>query len=379
MKILYIVGAGASCAMSGKIPGIGLLDPISRFFPAESELLSKALAVTGAYLKLGSQLARKGPSVAYPTSVGQENLEDVLQGLEEIAVKGTAVQAEAADEAHELIRSLISRLFSKLHEEGVESPDGPYELLAAAIKADNHNHQHAFISFNYDIWLERALQRHGLWNPVNGYLDNSMNPMRQLLGTKGGVLRELPTHEHKPSIVLKPHGSLSWLTPKENPFSNPIFLLDTDSLDKDKRFADGAVTYLESSSDELEMEFRSDGKQIYTPLIIPPVTNKAVGGEFLYKVHKAVERVIASAEVVVIIGWSMPASDFGFRQRIGDGLGRRNDDSAIERILVCDLNRGRLFYNRYRSVFPAKDGGVFDAGFGDDFVNKALKPLWAGQ
>lgn len=378
MRILYIVGAGASCAMSAKIPGIGLLEPIARYFPGEAELLSKALVATGTYVGLGTQLARKGPSLAYPTSVGQENLEEVLQGLESVSVKGTISQAKAADEAHEAVRSLISRLFSKLHEEGAETAHSPYELLAAAIGTDNHNHQHRFISFNYDCWLERALQGHGLWNPVNGYLENALNPMPQFLGTKSGAIQPLPTHEHKPAMVLKPHGSLSWLTPKTNPFSNPVFLLESEHLDKERRFAEGRVSYLDSASDELLMSFRDEAKQAYSPLIIPPVTNKAVGGEFLYKVHKAIEREIASAEAVVVIGWSMPASDVGFRQRISDGLGRRNDNSGIERILLCDLNRSRLFYNRYRSVFPAKDGAVFDGGFGEKFIDTELKRLWGG-
>lgn len=377
MRILYIVGAGASCAMSAKIPGIALLEPIARYFPTEAELLSKALVATGTYVGLGGQLARKGPTLAYPTSVGQENLEEVLQGLESVSVRGGFDQAKAADDAHESIRSLISRLFSKLHEEGVEAARNPYELLAAAIKADNHKHQHRFISFNYDCWLERALQRHDLWNPVNGYLDNSLNPMPQLMGTRDGVLQRLPTHEHKPTMVLKPHGSLSWLSPKSNPYSNPIFLLENDSLDVDKRFAVGAVTYLDSGSDEIQMGSRTEEKQAYTPLLIPPVTSKAVGGEFLYKVHKAIEREIASANAVVVIGWSMPSSDVGFKQRIGDGLGERNDNDAIERILVCDLNRSRLFYNRYRSVFPAKNGAVFDGGFGEEFIGAALQSLWA--
>ena len=380
MHITYLIGAGASCAIAPKnIPGMQMLASMAEYFPKEIEKFKKLLVETGIYKEFifPKDLIRPGNTM--PENISKLNIEKLLQELEDVASWGTHDQAGAADLAHNLIQSLLTRLFSRLNSDFVSKTEkNPYDLLAAAIAADRHGHKHHFISFNYDVWLEQALQRHGLWNPVNGYLSNNVNPLPIRYLASARTLEHLPSNEPSPTLVLKPHGSLSWLTPQDDPYGIPTLLLDKDGLAEGGKHTLGAPTYLPPGTDSVEITHESK-RQKFAPLIIPPVLNKAVGGEFLYKVHKAVQREFESSDAVVIIGWSMPPTDASIRQRIADGLAPRSDSNNLKWLITCNFMKTDLFYNRYRATIPAKRSSMYDDGFGAGFIGAALSGLWENR
>lgn len=378
MNITYLIGAGASCAIAPKrIPGMLMLARMRELFPEDIERFKKFLFDSGIYKDFVGHLMRPGKTI--PDNIDTLNIERVLQELEDVATWGTRDQATAADQAHNLIQSLLTRLFSRLDQDEVaKAVKNPYDLLAAAIAADRHGHTHHFISFNYDVWLEQALQRHGLWNPVNGYLKNNVNPLDIRYVAASRTLEHLPSSEHSPTLVLKPHGSLSWLTPQEDPYGIPVILLDKDGLTEGGRHTIGTPAYLPPEHDSIEIPHRA-GKSKFSPLIIPPIINKAVGGEFLYKVHKAVQKEFEGSDAVVIIGWSMPTTDASIRQRIADGLAPRSDSNNLKWLIACNFMKTDLFYNRYRATIPAQRSLMYDDGFEETFLKAALGRVWENR
>jgi len=380
MHITYLIGAGASCAIAPKnIPGMQMLASMSEYFPKEIERLKSLLVETGIYKEFVFKGDLIRPGKMMPESITTLNIEKLLQELEDVASWGTHDQAGAADFAHNLIQSLLSRLFSRLDLDFVSKAEkNPYDILATAIAADRHGHTHHFISFNYDVWLEQALQRHGLWNPVNGYLKNSVNPLPLRYIATARTLEHLPSHQPSPTLVLKPHGSLSWLTPQDDPYGIPVLLLNKDGLTEGGTNTQGAPAYLPPEDDRVVVIHQSQRHE-FSPLIIPPVLNKAVGGEFLYKVHKAVQREFESSQAVVIIGWSMPPTDASIRQRIADGLAPRSDSDNLKWLITCNFMKTDLFYNRYRATIPAQRSLMYDDGFGDGFIHAALNRLWENR
>lgn len=380
MNITYLIGAGASCAMApGRVPGMQLFASLKTFFPEDTEKLTRLLVGAGLFKDfVGNSLMRPGSMI--PSHIENQNVELILQELENVATDGGAPQAIAANEAHNLVKSLITRLFSRLEQDGVaKGENNPYDLLAAAIMADRHGHTHHFVSFNYDVWLEQALQRQGIWNPVNGYLINQTNPIRVHYTGGDSALQVLPTNEPSPTLVYKPHGSLSWLTSHDEPYGIPVLFLDQVGLTEGGKHTRGAPHYLPAGQDSTNLTVKDRGEVAYSPLIIPPVLNKAVGGEFLYKVHKSVQRLFEGAHAVVVIGWSMPASDASIRQRISDGLAPRNDTNIIKWLIACNLGKQELFYNRYRATIPAQRSAICNDGFAASFIEEYLKPLWANE
>ncbi|MFH2054970.1 MAG: hypothetical protein ABIJ61_03340, partial [bacterium] len=213
----------------GKIPGMQLFGHIAQFFPIETDELKTLLTHTGLYGSIVGTLTRRGSK--HLTQLERLNIENVLQDLENQTALGSKDQAEAADKAYNLIKSLLSRLFAKLDAQRLtESPTNTYRHLANAIAADRHGHRHTFISFNYDIWLEQALQESDIWNPVNGYLDNKADPIEIWQVGPSKKPDRLPNMESSQTIVYKPHGSLSWLTPSQDPLASPVLLLNEDGL-----------------------------------------------------------------------------------------------------------------------------------------------------
>lgn len=355
-----------------------LFAALKSLFPADTERLTRLLADAGLFKVLGGNLMRPGSMI--PSQIETQSFELILQELEDVATHGGTAQAAAANDAHNLVKSLLTRLFSRLEADGVAGgADNPYNLLAAAIKADRHGHTHCFVSFNYDVWLEQALQRHGIWNPVNGYLANIGNPLPIQFAGGDDSLHGLPTNEESPTLVLKPHGSLSWLTSHEEPYGIPVLHLDRPGLTENGRKTLGMPRFLAEGQDSIGIDMGDRGVVVHSPLIIPPVLNKAVGGEFLYRVHKSVQKLFTWAEAVVVIGWSMPSSDASIRQRIADGLSPRSESNIIKWLVMCNLGKQELFYNRYRATIPARRSAVCNTGFASTFIENFLQPLWQSQ
>lgn len=374
--VVYFVGAGASTAIaSGKIPAMNLFPEMSRRFEGDWDKFRRILKE--AEFEDGPGRSPEGAQITFLSWPGPKeltNIEELLQAIEEKAASSKKSVAQAAEEAYELLKEFINRLFVKLDAEIVsKTVSTPYDLLAKAI----HGHhraglQHSFVSFNYDIWLEQALQRHKVWDPNGGYFVNTANPLRLLFSGPNRRLQEFEGTSMAQVKVYKPHGALSLMVPVNDPFEDPVLLFDGDIPHN------AALSHLPAGKSS-DIFRTADGRKIeLAPLIMPPTHNKGISGKFLHRTYKGISRALEGCDAVVIIGWSMPITDFSMRMRIMQGFDRRSEVNLPEILLTCDVNETTLFYNRFRSLIPSERTKKFSSGFSGDFIEE-LKHVWEGD
>ncbi len=179
---------------------------------------------------------------------------------------------------------------------------------------------HAFVSFNYDLILDRAVRKvaAGQWDicidygfkiPYCTYSDPP-----DAVG--GGVLPTVDACELCPSgfssgrlKIFKPHGSVNWLLPLKIRYQSsssgmeyedePVIipLSDTDGL-----------RHCESSKNSFQyVSFPPGGlAKDVLPCIIPPTSAKQSNLSFINHTRSQVQEAIRDANEVYVLGWSMP-------------------------------------------------------------------------
>ena len=207
MKIVYIVGAGFSKSIDGCVPvmndffekAIELIDENvawlvfaaaerARAFPDEPEIenLGTKMGVIGEYLSNNNDCCKnqdcqlKGKLEEGLRNTRQQykkvflsdtkrkkaNLEDVFGKME--AHKDVERDNDAND-TYVRLQFLINRLFNNLDKrlENEFLRAAHFDLSEYVKTADNL--EHIFISFNYDLWLEKAFFKNGIWHPRDGH------------------------------------------------------------------------------------------------------------------------------------------------------------------------------------------------------------------
>lgn len=371
-KVLYFIGAGASVAIDpSEIPGMNMFGKMRDLFGSEWDQLRQLLSEAEINDLPG------GDSIVFQYRYGPEStllhrlngIEPLLAALTEISSREGSPHATHAQLAYDLIIKFINRLFVHLNKIVDKASANPYLFLANRIKEKGLNEcRHIFISFNYEVWLERSLQEVSMWNPSNGYLINATNPIDIRYTGPSQTLRKLPTHEYPPTRIYKPHGSLSFLVPSNDIYQTPILVLDNDDL-IDNKWTKGKVSCISDSPLRLS-------ETDYVPFIVPPIQDKGIVGEFLFKVYKDMSREITEADVIVIIGWSLPQTDSFLKQFIFSSIFK---DNAKKLLIVCDKDRNDMFYNRFRSTIPSRSFKSYNSGFGPRFIDDILVPIWSGK
>jgi len=254
-----------------------------------------------------------------------------------------------------------------------------YNNLAEVFKKwldKNSKNNLSMVSFNYDIWLERATQKAGIWSPRNGYgitfdkfidikiAKESHEQDERIIKNGGGSIEGFRTSgteigESK-TVILKPHGSLSWFY---NEKLNDYFIL----LDKKENgmVVDNEGRWRIRNIIDTE-DFDLYG---YEPLLIPTTPLKKRNYSIFWKIDKRVEDEFSSADLVVIIGWSMPETDIGYIQKIKHIFEHRSEQ--LQKLLVCDIKEDDTIYFNFESVFrPALPVIIHSTGFDPRFLKK---------
>jgi hypothetical protein len=390
MKIVYFVGAGASKAIcEDRIPAMEdffrkAIDNIEGPEDIAGAEAFVALQNAGEYLTggmeefdrsvLGNQQGlskfKDDHSPARITKMRlrgnhSHNIEEVFGRLE-----GQSGNLDA----YQKLLKMLGWLFCKLNEKcAKEILVSPYRLLAEAIgpSASKNEHQHTFISFNYDIWLEQALFNHdpALWHPAWGYGFEPTYYITPDAAKRRTQIQPLlmPQKTRNPYgfSVLKPHGSLSWYNDPQDTYAPPI-LSTTDK--KEVMFASGG--------DELGVTFSGDSQpesqKTYFPYIVPPTPLKTRSGPIFWEIQKKMENALANADFVVIIGWSMPGTDKDVLAFIERTIQART--KQLRKVICCD-KRGGVFFKRFEQIFwPAESPTNYAGGFDKGFINDVLMP-----
>ena len=105
------------------------------------------------------------------------------------------------------------------------------------------------------------------------------------------------------------------------------------------------------------------------PLIVPPVPNKIRSHPLFWKTDKDVYNALLHADIVVIIGWSMPLTDQYLRDTIMRALSNREEQ--IKKLIVCDYKQesGADLLARFESIFRPREIKSWLDGFDREFVD----------
>jgi hypothetical protein len=235
---------------------------------------------------------------------------------------------------------------------------------------------HTFIDYNYDLVLDSCVQHaaKGTWSPITGYgapfqyvlhVDEAGDHMQQFNGSGAySMLAPRPVRQTAGTTeirIFKPHGSLNWANEFEGNYHfadrEPLLLLGSD----------GAIAYY-PPFDALQVEGTQAGEIGFdTALVVVPPQDGPRDHEepvFLSKMWPACHDALSTAEEVVMIGWSMPATDKREVRRIGCALLERG---APPHVTVANLNADYNYFKRVAELcgVPVSRLAIFNNGFAD--------------
>jgi hypothetical protein len=300
-------------------------------------------------------LAKK---VAEYLNAFRKRMEDPLlsENLEEVFERAITAPVTYKQSPRHRILAAINRLFGIL----IDEKGATFPVFSDFVKKTlrKRGRRAVFISFNYDLILDRTLFALSGWSPEKGYgyrfkdlapvVDSARRPLSPA-GKKAGDI-----------LLLKPHGSLSW---------RYEINLGHDSartyLSVDRTGAPAQGKYYAKDNEKYWKRF--------CILVVPPISAKSFSHPVLYETRRQVKHALQVAQTVTIIGWSLPETDIDMRnmiQRIFDDIDLR--DEQLQKLRVVDFQREKKHFFRLQSLFMAKENSVYNKGFGH-FVSNVLK------
>ena len=228
---------------------------------------------------------------------------------------------------------------------------------------------HTFISFNYDLALEHALEIAAVsWSPHDGYgfrfdwvAHNDPHP------NHGVPVQAYTSSVASRIIVLKPHGSLNWFVPRRREDAHMPPVLATDGA--------GAVRYPVTLRPHSEVRFPTFWKPIeVTPLIVPPSDTKNTSMPLLRRLRRREETALRNADEVYVLGWSMPSSDKDQIALIKRAVSARR--RAFQRVVVVNRGAKENYFRRIGEVFgvPKRSVVRYNEGL-QDFLLRETRRL----
>lgn len=216
LKVVYIFGAGASASIDERVPvmanffekAIDMLDENNKSFQLAFAVAEKARALppNPEVENLGIQMdvlfrllerannreeltdaicAYKTTFKGAPNRIGA-NLEDVFSKVELFKEKSSD-----ADNTYDRLQYMINGLFNKLDKDLQDKFSVAAHHDLSQFVANTEDIKHTFISFNYDLWLERALfQKEACiqWTDMEVIVLNTIPSLQRLFGLKVALL-----------------------------------------------------------------------------------------------------------------------------------------------------------------------------------------------
>jgi len=242
--------------------------------------------------------------------------------------------------------------------------------------------QHTFVSHNYDLALDRAIQHvsSGGWRPADGYgftipysVEDDPEPVKD--GAFAGVqARPLSPRAGRPSsiTILKPHGSLNWLVPYKVPYQHGSYGLELQPGPVIVPLTmSGELRYWPSTGNFQPVKCPGDSPHDVGICILPPIAGKQAPLPFLKATHELQTRGIREASACYVIGWSMPATDTDQESLIRCAIQGRATE--LEKVIVVNRGERPEYFERVASVFGVASNKltIFNCGF-RDFVQQTL-------
>lgn len=295
-----------------------------------------------------------------------ESIEDLLE--RSLQLSGNP----AADSAHQRFKYGISRLFCLLgwnvHWEPLD------RFLHTQISRGGT--RHTFVSFNYDLILDFAVQRTSVeWKPDTGYgfnipfyVTDDLPPTAKAAGTSDFVqAMKLAIGGTASTVtVLKPHGSLNWLVPYQTPYAQtPQGVKFLDEPPIVPLTTSGAVRYWCSSRNFQRIALPGEMPTEIGICILPPSSAKRSELSFVKASREAECNALASADEVVVIGWSVPETDIDQAELIGRAVKRRS--KPLQSLTIVNQNALPTYFDRLARLFEVDSRLLrsYNSGFVD--------------
>lgn len=378
-KLVFIIGAGASKAIA-----LNQIPAMNDFFDIASNIAKEDTNIKATLNSLKNSGLLKNKEL---------NLEDVL----ERTTKLPRDHGNPWKRPYDGLLLTLHRIFYILDKE--YKPE-PFIRSLEPIK-DSLDNSTTFISFNYDVFLERALNELLNWKacfgysskPVVGFIDSSqadyaqsdesvcdevyaweMDKYDRVYPEKKATYpnREIPG-------VLKPHGSLNWfIHSSKDPFAwipNCTGLL---LMGQSKEIPEIPKFWGYNTVNSVDGEFKSREPVFggILPAIVPPgkkfVDNRKV--LVFKKIYAEAAQELAKASVLVIIGWSMSDFDRHYKE-LFEEVKKKRKSQPLNKLAVCDIRKSDKFYEKFRNLLPHKHFLTYKEGFGSDESTKLFKSV----
>jgi hypothetical protein len=238
---------------------------------------------------------------------------------------------------------------------------------------------HTFISFNYDLVLERGIQLAAQGDvdltrmygfPISLQVRSDPPPSMDEAG--GGAFSGIPVVSLPSRVtaldisVLKPHGSLNWFGPIKGHYDEVAI----DDLRQGRSVIlplddKGALRYLPTTNLPPWVQLPDELPINVEPVIVTPRGAKKAVRPFLQRTRELEEVAIFDAEEVYLLGWSVPRTDADQECMIRTTVGRRS--KPFPRVTVVNFAAGAEYYARVQDIFGVERSAVrtYNAGFRD--------------
>lgn len=264
------------------------------------------------------------------------------------------------------VRYLINRLFALL-EWNVDDTELRRFLAAQFARRDA---SHALITFNYDLFLDRAVQEMvPSWSIANGYgitISGCIHDDPDAEPPGPNVLSVIAPASDANIVILKPHGSLNWLVPlaDELPMGE-IGLLFADHPPVVPLRHDGRLRYCKATSNFQYLYPVNDNPMDVLPAIIPPVKKKNAGLPLFVELQSAERTALEGADEIFIIGWSMPSTDSNQVDLIVEAVAKRR--TPLQQVTIVNRGEDPSYFSRLADIFgvPSSSLRIFNDGFAD--------------
>ena len=380
VNAIYFVGAGLSKALqrdiNTPIPLLTDFVKVGAHYAAIDESNVALLTLTG-LVRLGRfrwkseealRLARAfDPNARDPQLVAKfvdvlrrrpaESVEDLLAREN----RGATLAEAAIFDAPIRFRYAISRIFSLI------AWNVRLELLAAFLgERLAAGGSHTFISFNYDLFLDRAMSEtlpDWSWHCGYGFdvpFAITSDP------TDHGVEAEVPGRHSCQSTVrlLKPHGSLNWLLPADQRSAAMPFCDGPTTVRVDQAGRPEYVSTLEMWPRVVSPDEHWPGHDV-GPGIIVPLRRKNATLAILKQVRQQEFNAVTQANEAFVLGWSMPSTDEDQRSLIRHACSLRG--KPFERLVIVNLNQPAEYFEHVADTFLMEysTAEIWNDGFQD--------------
>jgi len=339
-----ILGAGASRACSSQTPVV-------------KEFFSVAESTTGTSKEMFEGVCK------YLKKEFGMAAQSLIEGKTDLERVFSLVQAEcdmtddfkAARSLNSILDLIYEVLTTKSWKELTSTGDLYDQLVARSDSA-------TYVSFNYDLQLDRALERGGMWSVIDGYGFE----FRHFRNEEGKGAPRCQRIESSTKL-LKLHGPLNWLR-------STGFFLDGSTMDftetlKGRHYLTDCLYRFTGDPDwNTTPSITEDNKTL--PLefnIVPPVMSKRLSGdpklEPITLAWRLARTSLAAARKIAIVGYSLPLTDFYSEWLLRRAISE-NTTSIIHLDIVnpCQEVRDRLaglFANRAVTRHDFKDFAAY--------------------